>query len=198
MSCAPLNPYPEAANFRRAPSEVMTLARMGSAHPTRLSFLRTMLRRMSGDDWRFERSLWQVDSKGVGRAVYRAIGPDRIYSLVAFSHDLPPEMRSDRVIATAWDATFTLFDGTPTEADLDRLQCQRATARSRAHFIARIIDEPRQSLGPPLRAYCGQPRSRETTRPRGGRRSRIPHAHDSGLWIGQIWRGGSQQDCRPP
>ena len=122
MSCAPLNPYPEAANFRRAPSEVMTLARMGSAHPTRLSFLRTMLRRMSGDDWRFERSLWQVDSKGVGRAVYRAIGPDRIYSLVAFSHDLPPEMRSDRVIATAWDATFTLFDGTPTEADLDRLQ----------------------------------------------------------------------------
>ena len=122
MSCAPLNPYPEAANFRRAPSEVMTLARMGSAHPTRLSFLRTMLRRMSGDDWRFDRSLWQVDSKGVGRAVYRAIGPDRIYSLVAFSHDLPPEMRSDRVIATAWDATFTLFDGTPTEADLDRLQ----------------------------------------------------------------------------
>ncbi|MCB2137207.1 MAG: hypothetical protein KDE08_14910, partial [Rhodobacteraceae bacterium] len=35
--------------------------------------------------------------------------------------DLPDEMRSDRVIATAWDATFALFDGTPSEADLQRL-----------------------------------------------------------------------------
>lgn len=30
-------------------------------------------------------------------------------------------MRSDRVIATAWDATFALFDGTPYDDDLDRL-----------------------------------------------------------------------------
>ena len=30
-------------------------------------------------------------------------------------------MRSDRVIATAWDATFALHDGVPTEADLRRL-----------------------------------------------------------------------------
>src|SRR5690606_10587177 len=65
--------------------------------------------------------LWQVDAKGVGRAVYRAIGPERTYSLVAFAHDLPDEMRSDRVIATAWDATFALFDGEPSLEDLDRL-----------------------------------------------------------------------------
>ena len=31
-------------------------------------------------------------------------------------------MRSDRVIAQAWDATFALFDGEPTAQDLDRLQ----------------------------------------------------------------------------
>ncbi|MDH5453240.1 MAG: hypothetical protein OEX14_07790, partial [Paracoccaceae bacterium] len=68
------------------------------------------------------RPVWTIDAKGVGRAVYRAIGPERTYSLVAFAHDLPAEMRSDRVIATAWDATFTLFDGTPSDADLDRLQ----------------------------------------------------------------------------
>ncbi|MEM7236887.1 MAG: hypothetical protein AAF501_03545, partial [Pseudomonadota bacterium] len=40
---------------------------------------------------------------------------------VAFAHDLPDEQRSDRVIATAWDATFTLFDGEPSADDLDRL-----------------------------------------------------------------------------
>jgi hypothetical protein len=113
---------PEAAAFRRAPGVVMRLSRMGSAHPTRLSFLRVLLRRMTSEAWQFDRPVWQVDAKGVGRAVYRVAGPDRTYSLVAFAHDLPDDMRSDRVIATAWDATFTLFDGVPDAADLDRLQ----------------------------------------------------------------------------
>lgn len=105
----------------RSPDTVMRLARMGSAHPTRLSFMRTLLRRLKAENWRFDRPVWQIDANGVGRAVYRAIGPRRTYSLVAFAHDLPDEMRSDRVIATAWDATFAMFDGTPTEDDLQRL-----------------------------------------------------------------------------
>lgn len=109
------------AAFRRLPSQVMRLSRMGSAHPMRLSFLRILLRRVVREGWVFDRPLWQVDAKGVGRAVYRAMGPERTYSLVAFSHDLPDEMRSDRVIATAWDATFALVDGEPTAEDLDRL-----------------------------------------------------------------------------
>jgi len=121
MTCAPRNPMPAAAAFRRGPDEVMRLSRMGCAHPTRLSFLRQMLRRLRTERWRFDRPVWDFDARGVGRAVYRAIGPERTYSLVAFGHDLPDEMRSDRVIATAWDATFTLFDGTPTHHDLDRL-----------------------------------------------------------------------------
>ncbi|MEP3330045.1 hypothetical protein [Sedimentitalea sp.] len=150
MIDATLNPNSETAKYRRSPAEVMTLARMGSAHPTRLSFLRHLLRRMTGGDWRFERSVWQIDAKGVGRAVYRAIGPDRTYSLVAFAHDLPPDMRSDRVIATAWDATFTLFDGTPDDADLERLAAnvplqeagrisQRELSLSRANRSVRLF-----------------------------------------------------------
>lgn len=122
MTFAELDPAPDAARLRRQPAEVMRLARMGAAHPTRLSFLRVLLRRMRDEGWRFDRPVWDIDGKGVGRAVYRAIGPGRTYSLVAFAHDLPDEMRSDRVIATAWDATFALFDGTPTPADLDRLE----------------------------------------------------------------------------
>ena len=35
MDCASLNPMPEAAAFRRPPSQVMRLARMGSAHACR-------------------------------------------------------------------------------------------------------------------------------------------------------------------
>ena len=100
----------------------MRLARMGSFHQTRLSFMRTLLRRLKREHWQFKRGLWEIDEQGFGRAVYTVYGPERSYSLVAFSHDLPDDMRSDRVIATAWDATFTLFDGIPDTADLDRLQ----------------------------------------------------------------------------
>nr|WP_309501511.1 hypothetical protein [uncultured Roseovarius sp.] len=105
----------------RDPATVMQLARMGSFHQCRLSFMRQLLRRFKSENWRFEVRLFEIDANGVGRAVYTAHGPQNSYSLVAFAHDLPPEMRSDRVIATAWDATFTLFDGIPDAADLDRL-----------------------------------------------------------------------------
>ena len=99
----------------RTPATVMRLDRMGAAHPMRLSFLRILLRRAQKEKWQFTRSKWNVDANGVGYAVYQAQGPDRTYSLVAFAHDLPDEKRTDRVIATAWDATFTLFDGVPTD-----------------------------------------------------------------------------------
>jgi len=108
----------------RPPADVMRLARMGCFHPTRLSFVRVMLRRLAAEGWRAERTLWQIDAGGVGRAVYTVHGPERSYSLVCYAHDLPDHMRSDRVIAEAWDATFALFDGVPDTADLDRLEAQ--------------------------------------------------------------------------
>jgi hypothetical protein len=107
---------------RRPPDTVMRLSRLGASHQTRLSFMRVLLRRLRQEGWRFDRPVWEMDARGVGRAVYRAIGPRRTYSLVAFAHDLPDALRSDRVIAEAWDATFALVDGTPDRADLDRLE----------------------------------------------------------------------------
>lgn len=147
----------------RDPDVVMRLSRMGSAHPMRLSFLRVLLRRLQTEGWHFDRPLWDVDAKGVGRAVYSARGPERTYCLVAFAHDLPDEMRSDRVIATAWDATFALVDGEPTEADLDRLaanvpyqEAGRISAKelslSRANrsvrLFSHVVDRLSQGLQP--------------------------------------------------
>lgn len=139
------------AAFRRPASEVMRLDRLGSAHPMRLSFLRILLRRMVDEKWSFDRPVFDLDERGVGCAVYRANGPERCYSLVCFAHDLPAEMRSDRVIATAWDATFALFDGTPSASDLERLaanvplqEAGRVTERelslSRANRSVRLFD----------------------------------------------------------
>jgi hypothetical protein len=105
----------------RDPDLVMRLGRMGSFHPTRLSFLRVLLRRLRRDDWQFDRPLWRVDARGEGVAVYRVRGDGRTYSLVAFPHDLDPAKRSDRVIAEEWDATFVLCDGEVDESGLARL-----------------------------------------------------------------------------
>ena len=109
----------------RTPDKVMRLERMGCFHASPLSFMRQLTARAVRDDWQFSMAEWQVDAQGVGHAVLRAqTGAQtgaRTYSLVAFFHDLPDELRSDRVIATAWDATFALFDGVPDAADLKRL-----------------------------------------------------------------------------
>jgi hypothetical protein len=105
----------------RPPQTVMRLARLGSFHPTRLSFMRVLLRRLSREGWRCEQTRWSVDARGEGVAVYRAAGPERSYSLVCFAHDLPPEKRTDRVIAEEWDAAFALIDGDPSDADIARL-----------------------------------------------------------------------------
>lgn len=106
----------------RPPSEVMRLERMGSFHKSRLSFMQVLLRRMRAENWSFERPVFEIDAKGEGVAVYAAHTGTRVYSLICFAHDLPDELRSDRVIAEAWDATFTLFDGVPGAADIARLR----------------------------------------------------------------------------
>ena len=108
-------------DFMRTPEKVMRLDRMGSSFPTRLSFMRTLIRRMAKEAWRFERTLRNVDKEGYGVSVYSAITPNRTYSLIAFTQEIPADMRTDRVIAEVWDATFSLFDGVPTQEDIDYL-----------------------------------------------------------------------------
>ncbi|NNF70736.1 MAG: hypothetical protein HKN02_00920 [Rhodobacteraceae bacterium] len=105
----------------RDPAQVMRLARLGSFHQSRLSFMRQLTRRMQSEHCAFSRPKFAMDDAGVGHAVYSAEIGGRTYSLVAFAHDLPDAQRSDRVIAEAWDATFTLFDGVPADDDIDRL-----------------------------------------------------------------------------
>lgn len=113
---------PNMGLVMRPAEQVMKLDRMGAAHQTRLSFMRAILRRVKREGWQVVRSRWDVDQAGVGVGVYEARGPERTYSLICYSNDLPPEKRSDRVIATEWDATFALFDGVPDDADIERLR----------------------------------------------------------------------------
>ena len=100
----------------------MRLARLGAFHQTRLSFLRAMLRHVAAAGYRFGCDRWEIDAGGVGTAVYAARGRERSYSLVCFAQDLDPAMRTDRVIAEAWDAAFVLYDGIPDDREIGRLR----------------------------------------------------------------------------
>lgn len=105
----------------RDPNQVMTLRQMGAMFPTRLSFLRSLTRRLAHWSSPFEVTRWDMDADGYGTAVLSVGLGGRIYSLVALSSALDDADRSDRVIATAWDAAFVLFDGVPDQANIDRI-----------------------------------------------------------------------------
>ena len=113
----------DQSNLRPA-DEVMRLGRMGAMFPSRLSFLRTLTRRLSADGNRVSRPHWQIDGDGYGTAVYTVTLGGHRYSLFAITQPLDPDMRTDRVIAEAWDAAFVLYDGVPDAAEIARLSSQ--------------------------------------------------------------------------
>jgi hypothetical protein len=104
----------------RDPNTIMKLSRLGSFHQSKLSFLRSFLSEFK--DWDYNRDLFNLDKDGYGEAVYSFKKKDRVYSLVCFANKIEDEERSDRVIATKWDAAFTLYDGVPSEDDIKRLK----------------------------------------------------------------------------
>ena len=53
----------------------MRLARLGSFHPTRLSFVRSLVRRMGRERWIFRQRCHDLDASGFGRIVYEIETP---------------------------------------------------------------------------------------------------------------------------
>ena len=104
----------------RDPNTIMKLSRLGSFHQSKLSFLRSFLNEFK--DWDYSRDLFNLDKDGYGEAVYSFKKKNRVYSLVCFANQIKDEERSDRVIATKWDAAFTLHDGVPSKDDIERLK----------------------------------------------------------------------------
>lgn len=106
----------------RLPSEVMQLERLGSLHATRISFIRTMVRKLMNECWRIECRRFDLNPDGYGTAIYRIETNEHTYNLVLFSQYLDDAQRTDRVIANAWDCAFALVQGDVDEARLERLR----------------------------------------------------------------------------
>ena len=104
----------------RDPDIIMKLSRLGSFHQSRLSFLRSFLDEFK--DWEFKNDLFDLDENGFGTVIYSFKKNERVYSLICYANKISDEERSDRVIATKWDAAFTLHDGIPSKNDIERLR----------------------------------------------------------------------------
>ena len=139
----------------RDPNIIMKLSRLGSFHQSRLSFLRSFLSEFK--DWQYNRDLFDLDQEGYGTAVYSFKKKDRVYSLICYANKINDDERSDRVIATKWDAAFTLHDGVPLKEDIDRLRNEvpkqevgrlsyKELTLSRANKSVRVFDHVVESL----------------------------------------------------
>jgi len=139
----------------RDPNIIMKLSRLGSFHQSRLSFLRSFLSEFK--DWDYKRDLFNLDDKGYGTAVYSFKKNERVYSLICFANKIKDNERSDRVIATKWDAAFTLHDGVPSKKDIERLKNEvpkqevgrlsyKELTLSRANKSVRIFDHVVENL----------------------------------------------------
>tara|TARA_B100000745_G_scaffold17892_1_gene12619 strand:+ start:135 stop:1793 length:1659 start_codon:yes stop_codon:yes gene_type:complete len=139
----------------RDPNTVMKLSKLGSFHQSKLSFLRSFLKEFK--DWDFKRDLFDLDENGFGKAIYSFKKNKRTYSLVSFANKIGDSERSDRVIATKWDAAFVLHDGIPSKKDIERLSenvpkqevgrvSYKELTLSRANKSVRIFDHVVDSL----------------------------------------------------
>ncbi len=122
----------------RPVDRVMRLSRMGAFFPHRLSFMRVLIRRLARQKAVMQMPVCELDENGFGHIVLSLPLSGRIYSLIAYSRHLEDGARTDRVIATQWDASFCLFDGVPEPADIERL-ADEVTRQEAGRYDNRVL-----------------------------------------------------------
>ncbi|WP_239928795.1 hypothetical protein [Photobacterium sanguinicancri] len=106
----------------RSADVVMAPERLGAMHQTRISFVRTMIRKMAQQQWRVTKHEWQLCPQGFGYVIYKLATPNHVYHLVVFCDQIADDERNDRVIAEKWDVTFALIKGGVDVSLLERLR----------------------------------------------------------------------------
>ena len=117
-----LNNVIDASLPKRPPEQVMNLKRLGSMHQSRLSFMRTLIRKIMREQWSITPTTFDLDEHGYGTVVYTVQAKHNTYSFVLFSNYLNDDERDDRVIAEKWDLTMTLCIGEVTEQQIAQMK----------------------------------------------------------------------------
>ena len=102
---------------------VMAPDRLGAMHQNRISFVRSLIRKMASQEWQVSKHEWQLCPRGFGHVIYKLATPEHVYHLVVFCDEIADEERNDRVIAEKWDVTFALVKG---EVNVELLEQLRA------------------------------------------------------------------------
>ncbi|WP_045373613.1 hypothetical protein [Vibrio campbellii] len=95
----------------RDAATVMAPDRLGAMHQNRISFVRSLIRKMASQEWQVSKHEWQLCPRGFGHVIYMLETPEHVYHLVVFCDEIADEERNDRVIAEKWDVTFALVKG---------------------------------------------------------------------------------------
>ncbi|WP_159737723.1 hypothetical protein [Vibrio atypicus] len=102
---------------------VMAPERLGAMHQNRISFVRSLIRKMAHQQWQVTKHEWQLCTRGFGHVIYKLATPEHVYHLVVFCDEIADHERNDRVIAEKWDVTFALVKG---DVDVNLLERLRA------------------------------------------------------------------------
>lgn len=152
------------------PDIVMDPRNLSAMQPNRLSASRSFLTKMIREKWQIERTVFELDRRGVGQAQYVVTTPEGSVTFLAFLREPSDKNRTGRIIGTSWDMVGALLDGvaTPeqvrgTEEELPRLYEGRATSNTlvwfRSNQSLRLFRSVRESL-----ARGEQPETKELRR----------------------------------
>lgn len=136
---------------------VMDPRNLGAMQPTRLSASRSFMAKMIRENWKIEREVFELDSRGNGQIRYAVTTPGGPLTFVAFLQEPQNKNRTGRIIGTSWDMIGALLDGVATSEqvqvtreEIPRLYEGRATPNTlvwfRSNQSLRIFREARTAL----------------------------------------------------
>ena len=174
----------------------MRLDRLGASHPTRLSFLRTLMRRAAPRTLDGQaRRMGRRATPDMATPSIASTTPRRTYCLVAFSTPLEDSRRTDRVIAEAWDTSYVLYDGVPDADEIARLRaecaaCRKPAAIARATSCSRAPTRASDCLTPSSTPW----RKASSPTPTAPGERRLSHANHCRLRQWQVRHRRSRRD----
>lgn len=122
----------------RPVEQVMNLERLGAMHQSRLSFMRTLVRRIMLERWQIETTRLDLCAEGYGTVVYEITTAQGLFSFVIFSNYLSADERNDRVIASKWDLTMALVAGRVEADHLETLR-QNVPLQEAGRLDSRVL-----------------------------------------------------------
>ena len=114
----------------RSPDKIMTAESLGATKAYRLSFARSMVRKMTCENWRINLTDLDVDSNGIGRALYQIKAKSTSLGFLIFSDQVPEIERTGRLSESRFDGMGVIFDG-PFSMEMADLEYTEMLKRSK-------------------------------------------------------------------